>query len=156
MSGNALDRCINPSLAREIRRAHSRHRDGFIVSSAETFVETSVVSGAELKRLQRVCVYALWRGDECLYVGMSGRGAARPFDPKHENIGVILEPKDELLILWFNGLTLAAEIEYWLIYLLRPRLNKQPQQWRMDRIGLLSWYAKASDERLRSWKSIRG
>jgi hypothetical protein len=42
--------------------------------------------------LQAPCVYCWWRGSDCLYVGSSGHGLRRPFDPNHHQIR-----KDEIL-----------------------------------------------------------
>ena len=115
---DGLNSCINPAAAREIRRRHCRPSSGGGQQGA--LLSTDTFSGAWVLARRRPCVYLLWRGEECLYVGMSENGLVRPLAASHERIGAELHSDDELQTLSFDDRWLALEIEYWLIPLFRP------------------------------------
>jgi hypothetical protein len=123
--GDIVVTVSNPELAKKIRGVNGRHCHEI----GGTLTGIVSISGETILEAQQPCVYMLWRGMECLYVGTSCRGLARPLDPKHERIGDEIRSGDDLLAFWFSDIQIALEIEYWLIRLLKPSLNREPKQW---------------------------
>ena len=81
-------------------------------------------SGQDVKKLVSPLVYVLMRGNQALYVGMSTRGAMRPFRPDHHVLWRI-RPTDKLLLWPVKNAAQAEQIERILIARLRPTHNKQ-------------------------------
>ena len=78
-----------------------------------------------LSRWHRDCIYSVWRGPECLYVGMSHNGLSRPLESRHR-LWRFLREGDELLLtpcVGGDGVDLCL-LERVLVVLLRPTLNR--------------------------------
>ena len=73
-----------------------------------------------LKQTSGPLVYIAWKGSQCLYVGMSSRGLARPFT----NQRVLKSGATNLELRWCVDIEAARYLESKLIFDLNPPLNK--------------------------------
>ena len=79
------------------------------------------ISGEAVCAMRSPCVYLLWRGERCIYVGMSTVGLSRPLSGNHHAIGLV-EPEDYLQV-FFVPADVVGDLEWWLIRLLKPEKN---------------------------------
>lgn len=98
--------------------------------------QQSVLLGAVVANLQMPCVYLLYRGDDCLYVGMGSNGIGRPLDRYH-SMNEYMKDTDELLIIWPDNSDDIGELEKNLILLLKPKKNKHLLQsnWSLEHLS---------------------
>ena len=82
-----------------------------------------VLDGAAFMALRDACVYVWWRGEDCQYVGMSSQGITRPTSKAHSALRWVRS--EDFIQLIYAHPTDIPDLEWWLIYLLRPKLNLQ-------------------------------
>jgi hypothetical protein len=93
------------------------------------------VRGDAVRAMRSPCVYLLWRGDSCLYVGMSTAGLTRPLSSSHHAIGSV--ETDDYLQVFFVSDEIVADLEWWLIRLLKPERNgRGAHQYRDGVLGM--------------------
>lgn len=81
----------------------------------------------QLKKFKpsKAIVYAWYRNEECLYIGMSTQGLSRPLSDRHHVMkSELIQPNDELRWICVDSILVADAIEARLIHNLNPRYNK--------------------------------
>lgn len=101
----------------------SRERIAFLIHGREALS----FSGTVIREFSGPCVYILFRGETVMYVGMSRRGLARPFQYHHLHV----EETDQLQCWPLSTVEDAVELERLLIETLRPVQNRRQRlPWR--------------------------
>lgn len=110
--------------------------------------QTLTVGGKTFGQLRSSLVYSWWRSERCLYVGKSINGLVRILS-NHHAIKEVLAEDD--FVLFFCSASDSEVLERWLIYLLKPELNKTTETYgrgiaELSRDSWNCWAAKCGRE----------